>query len=283
MLLGLGVRLRAGRKGNHVLKIYDEAWRIIGTEAQLDRMNADLRLSRLFGESNVIVMHALSDTDKVGHVGSAAVQKARGLLSLCDTRVILRQAPGELDRAVTDLGMTQAERDVVAGVGKGEALWKLPTRSFRVQTVLTAREKALFDTDTRMTTVDGATSDDQKLHRRAKAPWTSRRLPAAVIVLEPARRGAAGETRCARADRQWVGTVSSRAQLGGWGVLVGEAKIIPDDARVLDHAVVTGRAVISGAAVLPSPVGHRSSTRPPKISDQALDLRPSGDRKKQGP
>ncbi len=143
-------------KGNHVLKIYDEAWRIIGTEAQLDRMNADLRLSRLFGESNVIVMHALSDTDKVGHVGSAAVQKARGLLSLCDTRVILRQAPGELDRAVTDLGMTQAERDVVAGVGKGEALWKLPTRSFRVQTVLTAREKALFDTDTRMT-VDGAT------------------------------------------------------------------------------------------------------------------------------
>ena len=141
-------------RGGHVIKIYDEAWRIIGTEAQLDRMNADLRLSRAFGESNMIIMHALSDPDKVGNVGSAAVQKARGLLSLCDTRVVLRQAPGELDRAVSDLGMTQAERDVVAGVGKGEALWKLPTRSFRVQTVLTPREKALFNTDARMT-VDG--------------------------------------------------------------------------------------------------------------------------------
>ena len=102
----------------------------------------------------MIIMHALSDPDKVGNVGSAAVQKACGLLSLCDTRVVLRQAPGELDRAVSDLGMTHAERDVVAGVGKGEALWKLPTRSFRVQTVLTPREKALFNTDARMT-VDG--------------------------------------------------------------------------------------------------------------------------------
>ena len=97
-------------------------------------------------------MHALSDPDKVGNADSAAVKKARGLLSLCDTRVVFRQAPGELDRATHDLGLTAAEREVVAGAGVGEALWKLPTKSFRVQTILSAREKAMFDTDHRMTT-----------------------------------------------------------------------------------------------------------------------------------
>jgi hypothetical protein len=132
------------------LFVYDEAWRIIGGEAQLDRMNADLRLSRFYGIANILAMHALSDPDKVGHADSAAVKKAQGLLSLCDTRVVFRQAPGELDRATTDLALTQAERDVVAGAGVGEALWKLPTKSFRVQTILSEREKQMFNTDQRM-------------------------------------------------------------------------------------------------------------------------------------
>ncbi len=69
---------------------------------------------------------------------------------LCDTRVVFRQAPGELDRATRELALTAAERDVVAGAGVGEALWKLPTKSFRVQTVLSDREKAMFNTDQRM-------------------------------------------------------------------------------------------------------------------------------------
>jgi hypothetical protein len=133
------------------LFVYDEAWRIIGGEAQLDRMNTDLRLSRFYGIANVLAMHALSDPDKVGHADSAAVKKAQGLLSLCDTRVVFRQAPGELDRATADLALTQAEREVVAGAGVGEALWKLPSRSFRVQTVLSDREKIMFNTDQRMT------------------------------------------------------------------------------------------------------------------------------------
>jgi hypothetical protein len=132
------------------LFVYDEAWRIIGGEAQLDRMNADLRLSRHYGIANILAMHALSDPDKVGHADSAAVKKARGLLSLCDTRVVFRQAPGELDRATSDLALTQAEREVVAGAGVGEALWKLPTKSFRVQTILSDREKIMFNTDQRM-------------------------------------------------------------------------------------------------------------------------------------
>ena len=148
--LGVG-RLHHGRPryGQRIV-IYDEAWRIIAGEAQLDRMNADLRLSRFYGIANIIAMHALSDPDKIGHADSAAVKKARGLLSLCDTRVMFRQAPGELDRAATDLALTAAEQEVVAGAGVGEALWKLPGHSYRVQTVLSAREKALFSTDDRM-------------------------------------------------------------------------------------------------------------------------------------
>ncbi len=100
-----------------------------------------------------------------------------------------------------------------------------------------------------------------KLHRRAKAPDLEEveESPANLPVeVPPSKIGV--HARIAAG-----GTVSSRAQLGGWGVLVGEAKII-DDARVLDHAVVTGRAVISGAATVS---GWASVIDQAKISDEA--------------
>ena len=64
----VGSTMADPRYGQRIF-VYDEAWRIISGEAQLDRMNADLRLSRYYGIANIIAMHALSDPDKVGHAG----------------------------------------------------------------------------------------------------------------------------------------------------------------------------------------------------------------------
>jgi type IV secretory pathway VirB4 component len=133
--------------GEQRFLVYDEAWRILAAPAHLARVNAELRLSRARGTATILITHALSDADKTSDAGSAAAATARGLASLCDTRIAFRQAPGELDRTATDLHLTRAERDAVAALGKGEALWKIGTTGRRVHTDLGESETVLFNTD----------------------------------------------------------------------------------------------------------------------------------------
>ena len=127
--------------------IFDEAWRILATPTHLARVNAELRLSRARGTSTILITHALSDTDKAANAGTSAAATARGLVALCDTRIIFRQAPGETDRTATELALTNHEREALAALGKGEALWKTGTETRRVRTDLGTVEAALFNTD----------------------------------------------------------------------------------------------------------------------------------------
>jgi type IV secretory pathway VirB4 component len=127
--------------------IYDEAWRILAAPTHLGRVNAELRLSRARGTSTVLITHALSDTDKAADAGSSAAATARGLVALCDTRIIFRQAPGETDRTATELALTNPERGALADLGKGEALWKIGNTTRRIHTDLGPTEATLFDTD----------------------------------------------------------------------------------------------------------------------------------------
>ena len=127
--------------------IYDEAWRILASPTHLERVNSELRLSRAKGTATVLITHALSDTDKAADAGSSAAATARGLIALCDTRIIFRQAPGETDRTATELTLTSPERDALTALGKGEALWKTGTATRRIHTDLGATERNLFKTD----------------------------------------------------------------------------------------------------------------------------------------
>lgn len=127
--------------------IYDEAWRILTAPTHLARVNAELRLSRARGTSTVLVTHALSDTDKAADAGSSAAATARGLVALCDTRIIFRQASGETDRTAIELALTGAERQALADLGKGEALWKTGITTRRIHTDLGTTESAIFSTD----------------------------------------------------------------------------------------------------------------------------------------
>ena len=270
----VGSTMADPRYGQRIF-VYDEAWRIISGEAQLDRMNADLRLSRYYGIANIIAMHALSDPDKVGHADSAAVKKARGLLSLCDTRVVFRQAPGELDRATHDLALTAAEREVVAGAGVGEALWKLPTKSFRVQTVLSAREKAMFDTDHRMTTEGTRVMIGHRTRSRTRQSLRRQLQQQLSTIAEDGPR-IADTARVAAGAK-----VTGRGRVGGQAVAVG-AVTVADDARLTDHAILAGTATIRGRATLSgwataiekaTPGWRRLGVRPRRHRGKRLDRR----------
>jgi hypothetical protein len=95
----------------------------------------------------VLITHALSDTDKAADFGSSAAATARGLVALCDTRIIFRQAPGETDRTATELALTGPERAALADLGKGEALWRTGTETRRIHTDLGPTESVIFSTD----------------------------------------------------------------------------------------------------------------------------------------
>lgn len=131
--------------------VYDEAWRLLRSPALLGRMQAQWKLSRAYGIANLLILHRLSDLDAVAATGTPGRAIADGLLADCSTRVIYRQEADQLTATARALGLTGAERDVIAVLPRGTGLWKLPARSHLVHHRLHVDELPLVDTDTAMT------------------------------------------------------------------------------------------------------------------------------------
>lgn len=130
--------------------VYDEAWRVMRHPALIRRMQAQWKLSRAYGIANLMVIHRLSDLDAVGDQRSEARALAQGLLADCSTRIVYRQEADQLAASAAALGLTETERDLLAGLGVGQGLWRVRDRSFIVQHQMTHGEHEAFDTTARM-------------------------------------------------------------------------------------------------------------------------------------
>jgi hypothetical protein len=130
--------------------IYDEAWRLLRHIGLLERMQSQWKLSRGLGIANLMIIHRLSDLLSAGDAGSRGRVLAEGLLADCSTRIVYRQEPDQLAAAASLLGLTGVETQAVAALTKGRGLWKVAGRSFITQHILHPAERALFDTDARM-------------------------------------------------------------------------------------------------------------------------------------
>ncbi|MBA4864031.1 ATP-binding protein [Streptomyces sp. PSKA54] len=130
--------------------IYDEAWRVMRHVGLLERMQSQWKLSRGLGIANLMVIHRLSDLLSAGDAGSRGRVLAEGLLADCSTRIIYRQEPDQLHAAASLLGLTGVETQAISALTRGRGLWKVAGRSFITQHILHPAERALFDTDSRM-------------------------------------------------------------------------------------------------------------------------------------
>jgi hypothetical protein len=135
--------------------IRDEVWRQMRAGVDFVRkIDSDLRLSRAEGTIQVLATHRLADFEAVGAAGSEAVAIARELVSSCDVRVLLAQDTRPLADLADAVGLTDAERTLVAAWGggdRGRALWKIASQGgYPVQLVLTDTEAQLYHTDERM-------------------------------------------------------------------------------------------------------------------------------------
>jgi type IV secretory pathway VirB4 component len=131
-----------------VIQVIDEAWAAVRHGAR--HFQATLKLSRTFGVSTWLICHRPADLSAQSDDGTATAKIAGGLLSDVQTRVLFRQPPDQVAVAAELFGLSERERDWVGQLVRGRALWRLQRRGAVVQTVLTATERRVCDTDQQM-------------------------------------------------------------------------------------------------------------------------------------
>ncbi|ALE04601.1 hypothetical protein AL755_02890 (plasmid) [Arthrobacter sp. ERGS1:01] len=127
--------------------VYDEGWRMLADPYMLAKMSEQWRLARTYGIANLLIMHKVADLNEIGDGSSGLRQKALGLLTEADTRIIYRQKHDAMRLTKDALGLTEAECEHVENLPKGMGLWKVGNRSFIVANRITTDEMAVFGTD----------------------------------------------------------------------------------------------------------------------------------------
>ena len=118
-------RLADRRDPGRLINVADEVWKVLEHEGLAQWFRANFKLTRKYGTLNVIVAHKPADVIGSGDEGTARHAAARGLITDCATRVIYRQAAGEIPACVNVLGLSEREAEIVTQLHKGQALWQV--------------------------------------------------------------------------------------------------------------------------------------------------------------
>jgi hypothetical protein len=137
--------------GPQRVQVLDEAWALLATRHTAGWLQSCFKLGRTYGTANIGITHRVSDLAAQADDGSATAKIAAGLLADAATKIILRQTPDQIPAAVDHVGLTPAETQIIGQLTRGRALWKIAGRSALVHHLLSPSERALCDTDARMT------------------------------------------------------------------------------------------------------------------------------------
>jgi type IV secretory pathway VirB4 component len=136
--------------GPQRVQVLDEAWALLGNRHTAAYLQTCFKLGRTYGAANICVTHRASDLVAQADDGSSTAKIAAGLLADSATKIILRQAPDQLEAAVSHFGLTDPEARIIGQLTRGRALWKIGGRTAVVQHIVGPGETALVDTDARM-------------------------------------------------------------------------------------------------------------------------------------
>ncbi len=136
--------------GPQRVQVLDEAWALLGNRHTASYLQTCFKLGRTYGTANVCITHRASDLVAQADDGSSTAKIAAGLLADSATKIILRQAPDQLDAAIAHFGLTDPESRIVGQLTRGRALWKIGGRTAVVHHLIGTGEEALCDTDARM-------------------------------------------------------------------------------------------------------------------------------------
>lgn len=136
--------------------VLDEAWAVLANPIAAEFLQSFFKLSRSLGVSNVLVAHR--PTDLVGDSVGTAIRDAPGLgspsggglLSDCETCVLYALNHREADLAQRLFGLNGRHRELLVGLGRNTALWRVGRRTDVVRHHLCREEMPIVDTDARM-------------------------------------------------------------------------------------------------------------------------------------
>ncbi|MFT8637534.1 MAG: hypothetical protein ABF811_06210, partial [Pseudoclavibacter sp.] len=154
------------KTGGQRIVIYDEGYRMLRNEHQLQRMSDRWKLARHYGLTNVLIMHRVSDLDAIGEQGSSARNLALGLLGDTQIRIIGAQRPDQIDMVRKTLATSDTVTQIISHLAQGNFVWQIKDKTFLVHTDVTTYERdVLFDTNARM-----GTSEHDAAEGPAEAP-----------------------------------------------------------------------------------------------------------------
>jgi type IV secretory pathway VirB4 component len=136
--------------GPQRIQVLDEAWALLANRHTTSYLQSSFKLGRAYGIANLAITHRASDLAAQADDGSATAKIAAGLLADSATKIVLRQAPDQLEAATTSFGLTDPEASIVGQLTRGRALWKLGNRTFVVHHLIAPSEQPLCDTDQKM-------------------------------------------------------------------------------------------------------------------------------------
>lgn len=136
--------------GPQRLQVLDEAWALLGNRHTTAYLQSSFKLGRTYGTANICITHRASDLGAQADDGTATAKIAAGLLADAATKIILRQAPDQLEAASTAFGLTPPQSQVLSHLTRGRALWKIGPHTTLVHHQIGMDEESLCDTDLRM-------------------------------------------------------------------------------------------------------------------------------------
>jgi hypothetical protein len=140
----------ARETSRNLILVFEEGWQVLAHPGVIRWMQRAWKLARSYGVQNLIVLHRPSDFAAAGAAGSLARELATGLLADTATKVVYAPEAHEREATARLLGLTPDERDALADLQVGEALWRIGDRSTRVRHERSLLERELFSTDAGM-------------------------------------------------------------------------------------------------------------------------------------
>lgn len=130
--------------------VVDECWKAIRDAGFVAWGEETQKLSRAYGVGFVTIVQRVSDLAAQADDGTATSKRAQGFVTEAETKVTFNLGGAEARASREVMDWTESEALLVPKLPRGRALWRVGEHGAIVQTILSARDMAMCDSNQAM-------------------------------------------------------------------------------------------------------------------------------------
>ena len=138
------------KKDRQRIIVVDECWKAIRDSGFVAWGEETMKLSRGYGVQFVTIVQRISDLASQADDGTATAKRAQGFVTEAETKVTFNLSGGEARTSRDVMDWTESETLLVPKLPRGRALWRVGEHGAIVQTILSARDLAMCDSNQAM-------------------------------------------------------------------------------------------------------------------------------------